>query len=271
MVALVLAGLPAARTRAQSAYIDALLADGPLGYWQLDSNNATSLVGGYTTTYVNGATTSAPGTGAPIGYPGNAALSLDGNNTTPQYVTTGLSGGINGAGSIVAWVNLSELPSTAGAYFYIAGESQYSNDFDLQFENDNKLYFYTGAGENTSYTPDPSTLLNQWHQIVVTYNSTAGFRDLYWDGSLVSSYTGSVNNASKSTQFTIGYSSVFGGRDFNGLIDDVAVFDSALDSAQIDQLYAAAIPEPPVNALLAIGIACALVFPTCRRALGRSS
>lgn len=65
MVALVLAGLPAARTRAQSAYIDALLADGPLGYWQLDSNNATSLVGGYTTTYVNGATTSAPGTGRP--------------------------------------------------------------------------------------------------------------------------------------------------------------------------------------------------------------
>jgi MSHA biogenesis protein MshQ len=264
--ALAAAGFFVTAAQAQSGYVDATLADGPLAYWQLDSNNGTSLVGGYTTTYVNGATTSAPGTGAPLaGNANNAALSLNGNNSTPQYVTTGLSGGVNGTGSIVAWVNLSELPSTAGAYFYIAGESQSGNDFDLQFQNNNTLYFYTGAGENTSYTPDPATLVNQWNQIVVTYDSTAGFRNIYWDGTLVSSVTGGINTASKTSAFTVGYSSVFGGRDFNGLIDEVAVFGSALDSSQVTQLYAESIPEPPTFALFAFGCAYVCLLPFKRR------
>ncbi len=261
--AIVADGFLATWGRAQSAYAEAVLADTPLAYWQLDSNNGTSLTGEYSSTYLNGATTSAAGTGAPLaGSLDNAALALNGvNNSMPQYVTTGLSGGINGAGSIVAWVNLAALPSTAGAYFYIAGESQVGNDFDLQFQNDNRLYFYTGAGENTSFTPDPTALVNQWNQIVVTYDSTAGFRNIYWDGVLVSSVTsGGINSASKTSAFTIGYSSVFGGRDFNGLIDDVSVFGSALNSTQVFQLYAEAIPEPPVYVLLFLGSAGILLF-----------
>ncbi len=124
----------------------------------------------------------------------------------------------------MAWVKLAALPSTANAYFYVAGESQGGNDFDLQFQNDNKLYLYTGGGENTSYTPDPASLVGQWHLIVATYDSSGtGSRDLYWDGTQAATYSGAVDSASKSSPFTIGYSSVFGGRDFDGTIDEVAV------------------------------------------------
>jgi hypothetical protein len=262
--------LSAASAHAQGAYVSGTLADNPLGFWTLATTNGADLANGYTSTYLNGATTTAPGTGVPLaGFPSNAALTLDGNNVTQDYVTTGLSGGISGTGSIVAWVNLAQLPSTAGAYFYIAGESQVGNDFDLQFQNDNSLYFYTGAGENTSYTPNPASLVGQWNQIVVTYaGGASGFRDIYWNGVLVSTYTGSVDASSKTSTFTIGYTPVFGGRDFDGEIDEVAVFGSALTSLQVSQLYSfAAVPEPPAWVLILWGCA-AIGWAATRRARG---
>jgi hypothetical protein len=235
-------------------YVETNLAFDPIAYWRLDENDGASLVGGYSSTYLNGATTSAPGSGPSIvGFPDNAALSTNGNNSIPQYMTTGLIGGIPGRGSMVAWVNLARLPSASGTFFYIAGESQSSNDFDVQFQNDDRLYFYTGAGENTSYLPDPATLVGRWNQLAVTYDSIAGFRKIYWNGSLVASLVGGINPASKSSIFTIGYSPVFVGRDFDGMIDEVAVFDYALNAGQVSQLYATAVPEPATSALLGAG------------------
>jgi MSHA biogenesis protein MshQ len=255
------------KARAKVTYVGVMSSYGPLGFWTLASDNAASVTNGYSSTYLNGATTSAAGTGVPLaGSPNNTALSLDGDNSSPEYVTTGLSGGISGTGSIVAWVNLSALPSASGAFFYVAGESQGGNDFDVQFQTDNALYFYTGAGENTSYTPDPSTLVGQWNQIVVTYSGgSSGFRNIYWDGTLVSSFSGSVNAASKSSVFTIGYSSVFGGRDFNGLIDDVAVLGLVLSPSQVAQLYSLSpVPEPSTYALMALGVAGVALLRTKR-------
>jgi Concanavalin A-like lectin/glucanases superfamily/PEP-CTERM motif len=165
-----------------------------------------------------------------------------------------LIGGISGRGSMVAWVNLNRLPSASGTYFYIAGESQNSNDFDIQFQNDDRLYFYTGAGENTSYQPDPGTLVGHWNQIAVTYDSAAGFRNIYWNGVLVASALGGINPAAKTSSFTIGYTPVFPGRDFDGLIDEVAVFDYALNAGQVSQLYATAVPEPSTSAMVGAGM-----------------
>ncbi|MDQ2774616.1 MAG: LamG domain-containing protein [Acidobacteriota bacterium] len=233
-------------------FVATVEATDPMAYFRLDSANSTSVVNGYTTTYSGNAGATPPGGGAPLaGYPNNAALTLDGNNSNPSYVSTSLSGGIPGAGSIMAWVNLAALPSASGTYFYVAGESQGGNDFDLQFENDNRLYFYTGGGENTSYTPDSSSLMNKWHLITATYDSNAGFRDLYWDGTLAATVSGGIDTASKTSTFNIGYSTVFGGRDFNGSIDEVAVWNSALTGTEIADIYASAGTGPnPVGPVL---------------------
>ena len=210
-----------------------------------------------TSTYQNGAATVTAGGSAPQ----TNAMSLDGNNTTPQYAATGLSGGIPGTGSIMAWVNLTALPSASGAIFYVAGESQYGNDLDVQFQNDNHLYFYTGSGENTSYTPSPTNLVGSWHMIVATYTGgVSGSRDIYWDGSLAASFSGAVNAASKTTAFNIGYSTVFTGRDFNGMIADVAAWNSQLSATQVSNIYngissPSSIPEPAPLGVLGAGLA----------------
>ena len=250
-------------------YVETSLVYDPIAYWRLDENDGTSLVGGHGSSYLNGATTTAAGDGASIdGFPENAALSTNGDNATPQYVTTSLSGGIPGRGSMVAWVSLNRLPSAAGAYFYISGESQYANDFDVQFQNDDRLYFYTGAGENTSYLPDPGTLVGRWNQLAVTYDSVAGFRNIYWNGVLVASTLGGINPAAKSSNFTIGYTPLFPGRDFDGMIDEVAVFDYALNAGQVSQLYATAVPEPSMSAMVGAGvIVVGLAGRWCGRAI----
>ncbi|QKR99856.1 LamG domain-containing protein [Sphingomonas sp. CL5.1] len=248
---------------AAQTYQQAVQATNPEAYFRLTDPAAGSTNGSYNTTYQGSVAT---GAGAPLASdPGNTGAVFDGvNNGNPGMISTSLSGGVPGMGTILAWVNLAALPGTTGTFQYVAGESQGGNDFDLQFETDNALRFYTGGGENTAFTADPTTLVGQWHLIAATYDSTLGsnsFRDIYWDGALGAGYTGVVNGADKSSPFTIGYSSAFGGREFDGSIDEVAVYNRALSASDISAIYAArlntgtvaGVPEPASWAMMIFG------------------
>ncbi|HYL27944.1 MAG TPA: LamG domain-containing protein [Candidatus Nitrosotalea sp.] len=230
------ATVPSAVNLRASKYQTAVLKTNPIAYFPLNSATQGSVVGGYTTSLLYGAKIAKPGA-IKADKKQNKYLSL----SNQAYATTSLSGGIPGTGSMVAWVNLSELPSDAGAYFYISGESQVGNDFDLQFENDNNLYFYTGSGENTEYVTDLDTLVGKWNMIAVSYaGGSNGFRNIYWNGKLAVPYTGPVNGGYKTTQFSIGESLVFTGRYYQGGIDAVAVWGRALKASEIKAIYSAA-------------------------------
>src|ERR1039458_5365964 len=107
----------------------------------------------------------------------------------------------------MVWVNLATLPSQAGRFFYVAGESQNGNDLDLQFENHNALRFYTAAGGHLTYTPAPATLVNHWHMIVATMDTASQTRVIYWDGKTVASDKGG-GRTGKTGAFSIGASTV---------------------------------------------------------------
>ena len=120
----------------------AVKATHPLAYLRLEAPTGASVTG--SSTYAtSGGVSAIPG--APIGVPGNQGLSFNG---TSGALTTTFKGGISTAGSMMAWVNLAALPSAAPHIQYVGGESQVANDFDIQFEADNKLHFYTAAGSN---------------------------------------------------------------------------------------------------------------------------
>ena len=250
---------------AQSAYPQAVLANNPVAYFRLGSANEGSLVNGFTTTFNNAATTTAPGGGAPLtSEPGNIGAALSG--TPGTFVSTSLSGqaqfATGGNATILAWVNLSQLPSVANRFFYVAGRSQSGNDLDVQFQNDNRLYFYTDSGSALVYTPDAATLLNNYHFIAATLDTTASIRSIYFDGNLVATQTNIPGRGLSSAQFTIGESAVFMGRQFQGAIDEVALFNTTLTSQQVQTIYNARLspaagtgaPEPGTLALLGAGL-----------------
>ncbi len=216
-----------------------------LGYWRYTTaSQADSEVNDYTGTFMGGADVGAANSGpSVVGDPTNTAMELDG---TSGFNTTSLTGQIDQQGSIIAWFYLTALPSTTGHAFYIAGQSQVGNDFDLQIDPDNQLRFFTEAGPHvTNPVAFTDADLNQWHMVAATFTAGAR-RSLYLDGNLVDTNVPgghSVNSA----PFTMGESSVFTGRFFGGRIDEVAVFDRELSAAEVTNVYGVASPRQLLN------------------------
>ncbi len=226
-----IAGGAVAQTPAPVGFIQVVEATHPIAFFRLEATSGHSEVGAETDKTAGGASVVA---GAPIGAASNMALALDG---TDGYVDSTFKGGIQTAGSMMAWVRLAILPGNAPHILYVAGESETGNDFDLQFEGDNAVHFYTAAGSNLMYAPTPSTLVNQWHMIVATADFTTAARAIYWDGALVAKDAGG-GIANKTSEFSIGASTVFRGRYFNGVIDEVALWKRALTAAEVSAIYA---------------------------------
>jgi Concanavalin A-like lectin/glucanases superfamily len=219
--------------RAQAGFPAEVLSTHPIAFYRLDATSGRSQAG--TTTYKTIGSADVADSGAPILTANGSYVKLDGKTA---YITTTQMGGVGAAASIMAWVNLAELPSKTGHFFYVAGESESGNDLDVQFENDNVLKFYTAAGGHLSYTPSPDSLIGQWHQIVVTLDTATHTRVLYWDGKSVATDKGG-GEAGKKNVFTIGESPVFTGRFFHGAIDEVALWNRALRATEVTAIYAA--------------------------------
>ena len=96
--------------------------------------------------------------------------------------------------------------------------------------------------------------LNQWHHLVSTANDETGFTQLFLDGVLISTSNGypagggCLSNTSwqwqgQAIQFGLGAS----GESFNGLIDDIAIYNRALTEQEIQNLYTGTTPPPCVS------------------------
>jgi len=209
-----------------------------VGYWRFQGDvAANSSVNGYTGSFIGdaviGVNTSGP---ALRGIADNPAMLLDGNG---DGVLTNLAAQVTfpSAVTIVAWVYLDIQPSTAGRILYIAGRSQNGNDMDLQIDPDNLTRFYTTSGGGVAA---PAALpLQQWVMIAASFDTVANTRSLYIDGHLVGTGTPGIHTAN-SAPFSIGYSTVFGGRWFPGAIDEVAIYNRALSDLEILSLEDAA-------------------------------
>ncbi len=213
----------------------AVKATRPIAYYRLGSLSGHSEVGASQFHAAGAAAVSKQG--GQFAGAGNAVTVLDGSSA---YVETTQQGGIVGQASIMAWVNLIDLPSAGRHIYYVAGESQNGNDLDLQFETDNQLKFYTDVGGHISYAPPPATLPGRWHMILVTVDGGSGERHIYWDGASVAVDQGAKGMHPKTKAFSIGESPVFTGRHLHGGVDQVALWDRALSAAEVASIYKAA-------------------------------
>jgi outer membrane protein OmpA-like peptidoglycan-associated protein len=232
-ILLSLAAVPAQPAKGEPP--SAVQATNPLAYFRLESLQGKSETG-EAQFHTVGGVRSWPGGVTSSGPEGHFAL-LDGYT---GFVETTQIGGIQSAASVMAWVILGATPSGDRHYFYVAGESQFQNDFDLQFERDDVLKFYTGSHEPLEYKPDPATLVGHWHMIVATVDAATGHRAIYWDGAPVAGDDQAKEMKPKAAEFTLGNSKVFSDRFLDGGIDDAAIWGSALTPDQVMAIYLSA-------------------------------
>lgn len=83
--------------------------------------------------------------------------------------------------------------------------------------------------------------MNEWSHVAYT-----------WDGTIATGYiNGTAVRVDEFSSFTVGGETRIGQdtlpeRSFDGIIDDVRIYDHALSSGEIQELYSALAPEPPV-------------------------
>jgi len=239
-------GIPATIGHSVSANPGGPLSSGLVGYWTFDGPNMNWKTGtaldssgsGNNGTLVKLSTTTSPTQGK-IGQ----ALKFNGT-TTASYISLGTPGSLDISGdmTIVAWIRPTFLYSSTGAKNPIitARTTSSVTPYDLGVYTtgiEMDMHLTSGGDGNGFQVSHFATAipLNQWTQVVVTRTSST--LSAYKNGTLVSSTAmlGSVDPTSNGVQI---------GKDFydttyyfNGSIDDVRVYNRALSSTEVSQLY----------------------------------
>jgi Concanavalin A-like lectin/glucanases superfamily len=136
-----------------------------------------------------------------------------------------------------AWVKFNQLPSAAGHIMQIAAKAGVGRDLDLQAETDNKFHFFVAAGGSSAVVSTTVIVTGRWYHVAATYKATDRIQ-LYIDGVLEgTTLIPGVTRQANGDPFTIGASYVWHGRFFNGLIDEVDLFNRALDATEIQAIF----------------------------------
>lgn len=234
------------RSGNSSPYSNAVLADGPSGYWRLGETGgvtASDAAGANTGLYRNGPLLDQPSL-LPAD-PANGAVSFDGTN---DYVEIPSSGPLSPSAriSVEAWVEPVALPQ-AGSFASIASKP---GSYSLQFDGPSLEFAIIQSGTSRRLQAPAGTIQpGQAYYVVGTYDGTT--QRLYVDGV-------EVANAPLTGQISVGSVELSiaswneGSEPFDGTIDEVAVYPSALSAARVDAHYQAGIggtpPDMTVNA-----------------------
>jgi hypothetical protein len=183
----------------------------------------------------------------------------------------GLSGNV--PVTLSAWIK----PSTNTEGIWISGFGSLSNAmsaFALSLKNNTangmRLFNYnpTGTGGVVSdqiVSSDLPTPLTGWNHVASVYSGSASNISLFLNGQLLASM--SIRSASFSDQLSLSntpiHVGVQPGQDISGnmkgMMDDVMIYNRALSTNEVSQLYASqSVPEPSTYALLFLGGAASL-------------
>ena len=201
------------------------LKDGLVGYWKLDGNVLDSL-GINNGTVISTATSTASG---------KIRGAYDFNGSTDE-INTGTRGFPTGASprTVSCWI-YSRGSAVVDQFFFSYGSSASASNLFAIFRQytTSKLSF---AGWSNDYTSDYVIANNTWFHIVCTYNGS--LVKLYVNKVLVGT-SGAITLATLST----GICYIGGGtfstqnKHYNGVVDEVAVYNRVLLDAEISMLY----------------------------------
>lgn len=213
---------------------------GLVGYWNFDEVNGTtandSSGNGNTGTLVNGPTWT-------TGKVGSGALSFDG---VDDRINAGSSSSLDnlhttGGLSISLWINPRTSGENGGGRIIDKDEST-SGTFYLAMSGNTQLQFIKdGSTDLYIKTNTSSVSLNNWQHIALTWDGStnASGVHIYVNGTETSYYTqtnGVSLNPDASMNLLIG-SNQYGNYSFDGLMDEVRIYNRALSASEISDIY----------------------------------
>lgn len=211
----------------------------PVSFWNFDesSGNPADAVGSNTLTNNNSATFT-------TGLIGNAA-DLERGSSQSFSITDASQTGLDITGdlSLSSWIKFESSLAANGTMTWIdkfLTTNQRAYTIGIETFGGNFIDFSIssdGTGANTttaqwSWSPSTAT----WYHVVVSYDASAGSATLYINGSQFgSTITGLKTSIFNGTSpFTLGYD---GFQYFDGLLDMVGVWNVALTSSEVTELY----------------------------------
>ena len=225
------AGLETWFMNASTAFAEA---PGLTGYWPLNEGSGSSTLdasGNGNAGQISGATWTTGRLGKGLSFNGSSSVV----NVNKGVAVTSSSF------TVAAWVQLSTL---SGFQTAVSQDGSNISGFFLQFTSGGQFAFSlvnsdstggTTIRANSTFNPVAST----WYHLVGVYNQSAGQSQLYVNGALQSTQTvPAAWNAGGET--VIGRAKWGGNADFwNGLIDEVRLYNYALSAQQVSTLYQA--------------------------------
>jgi len=168
---------------------------------------------------------------------------------TPSQIDLLAEGGTPGSGefTVMAWVFSQGLPASTSYRVFSTGRP---GGWGLGLANVDRLRFTTfGVSDFTSAGTFPFN--NNWHHIAASWSD--GVLSTYVDGNLVSmTASGNTTNLIEETGPSYAIGSTDATADyFNGRIDEVRIYDTAMNQAQIIAA-AVPVPEPASTAVVAV-------------------
>lgn len=218
------------------------LDSGLIGYWKLDEGSGTSAAD------ASSAGTTGTLTGGPTWTTGRigSAVDFDGTN---DYIDLGTPAvlDVESAHTIAAWVK-TDVTNTSQSIFVSGSAACCGMEAQLRIE------YNVGGGTyqfQFSHTDQSSALISDlptdvqtgtWYHVVGTWDG-AGVRKLYVDGALSASDTGLASMTSEyNNEARIGYNHSITSEYFNGMIDEVRIYNRELAGEEISNLYQVTAP-----------------------------
>ena len=189
--------------------------------------------------------------GTIVGDSGLTLLSVETSEPTPNPFTNTLSTTFDGVDDYITLANRTQLFTdfsvsawfiaiSGGSYKAIFGNSSASGGYLFGIVNaGSAMYFYDNAWRQLS----GAVTDGNWHHLVVTYDSSLNELKSYIDNSLYTTYTPNTSALpSNSHSFDLIGSRTSVGR-WRGNLDELAVWDSVLDSTQVSNIYNGGVPN----------------------------
>ena len=276
-----------------SNYSDAVMGLNPLNYWRLDDTAASG-------TAADSGSNSVPGTYGSVVTAeagprptdmvgGQPMLGFDAGNIATDFpedgdgiesvIHMGYYAPVLGSDpwTILAWVHPDAEPINNDSILEWGNGVEWQGELQFYIHQDSQSVHIGEADIRKGYQPKPA--VGEWTFLAATLSAPGTGADiaLYMNGQPV--VPSDVLNPDQTIDITLGddpnnYANHFivgardnwAGGDFNGKIDEVAIFDYALSPEQVEGLWgAAAVPEPATLTLLALGAIALLIWRRGRR------